>query len=563
MVLFRLPTSLTLIAASGLAIGVCLFAPQGASAQTTLATPTDFGTSPAPMGGSPKDPCGFHKPYGYIGADDITFSAVVSGPANVQLAAEFLIVPSNGSTPLDLTAAAVSGSPALVVVPEDDFTNGVTYAWQVRATDSDEDTSPYTRACHFISDQTIPPEPTVSSATFNSTTTPVAGTEGTFTFSVSGPDVSAVTGFDYVLNNPATGAATGFAAVRMHGTATTAAIRPIVPGVNTVTVDTVDHAGNISQPVTYVFDLGTPPAAADADMNGDGIPDLLTVGGTAGLAPGLWLATGKAKPSVAAETGQLNTPATNIGINGAELGVPSTPSEFDGADVITGQFFAQGFNDVLVYFPSGNSAGGGVILHGTGNGAPLPAVDENVNIPIGSLADANGDNPLQLVNAYTSLYDTGFPDLLAINGDPVNGYYLDYYEDGFAPGILTNTFSIQTPTPDGTEDWNDWTLATLSYPGGVGMFLWNESTGALYLWTGVTFTDNGNGTGSIAYTQYELSSDWNTGQPLTTLEAADFGGSGVPDLWAVTPSGIATAYVVSNLANGTGTITAGEPQNLT
>lgn len=38
---------------------------------------------------------------------------------------------------------------------------------------------------------------------------------------------------------------------------------------------------------------------------------------------------------------------------------------------------------------------------------------------------------------------------------------------------------------------------------------------------------------------------------------------GVPDLWAVTPAGIATAYVVSDLANGSEAITAGMPQKLT
>jgi hypothetical protein len=95
------------------------------------------------------------------------------------------------------------------------------------------------------------------------------------------------------------------------------------------------------------------------------------------------------------------------------------------------------------------------------------------------------------------------------------------------------------------------------------MFLWNQSTGALYLWAGVTFTDNGNGTGTIAYTQYKISADWNKGRPLSTLEAADFDGDGVPDLWAVTPDGVATAYLISCLsATGTAKITAGMPQKL-
>lgn len=270
----------------------------------------------------------------------------------------------------------------------------------------------------------------------------------------------------------------------------------------------------------------------------------------------------EAENSAAAEIGQLDRPATNIGINGSGVGSAFGPSQFDGSQVVTGQFFGQGFQDVLMYYPSGNFAGGGAVLKGTGDGSPLPVGQDSVAIFQGNLADANGDNPLQVVNAYGSIYGTGLPDVLATSGDQIIGYYLDYYAEG-APGSLFNTFAIHTPTPDGAADWNQWTLATLSYSGGIGMFLWNESTGALYLWTGVTFTDNGDGAGTISYTQYQLSSDFNKGQPLSTVEAADFNGDGVPDLWAVTPSGIAIAYLVSNLSvAGTGKITAGMPHRL-
>lgn len=539
---------------------MCLV-PLAASAQTTLPTPTNFGTSPTPLNGKPNDPCGFTAPYGYIGADDVTFSAVATGQPGLGLSAEFLIVPSDGSSPLDFTAAAVGGLPTQIRVPRTDFTDGVTYTWQVRAKDSSGDVSSYTRACHFISDQTFPPAPVVSSATFNPTTSPPAGTLGTFTFSVSGPDAGAVTGFHYQLGLATI--TTGFVPIGPDGTATTAALRSIDPGPNTITVWSVDHGGNLSQTTTYEFDLSTPPPAAEKDMNGDGFPDLVTVGGTPGLPSGLWLATGKPKSSAAAEIGQLNGPATNIGINGSGVGPTSGASQFDGAQVITGQFFGQGFQDVLVYYPSGSFAGGGSVLKGTGDGSALPVGQDSASLPQGSLADANGDNPLQVLNAYGSIYGTGLPDLLATSGDPVNGYYLDYYAEP-APGSLFNTFAIHTPTPDGTADWNQWTLATLSYSGGIGMFLWDESTGALYLWAGVTFTDNGDGTGTVGYTQYQLSSNWNKGQQLSTIEAADFDGDGVPDLWAVTPSGVATAYVVSQLsATGTGKITAGMPQKLT
>jgi hypothetical protein len=322
--------------------------------------------------------------------------------------------------------------------------------------------------------------------------------------------------------------------------------------------------GSVSGAEVDYITAFSPQPEADKDMNGDGVPDLLTVGGTAGLGPGLWLATGKAGQSGAAGKGDLNKPATDIGINGIGFDPGADgPYEFNGAQVITGQFFGDGFTDILVYFPSGNDAGGGTVVAGSGDGSAIEPFSGNAaSIDPETFVDANGDIPLQVVNAYGPLNSIDYPDLLATSGDPVNGYYLDYYE-GSVPSLYSNTFSIRTPTPDGTADWNQWTLATLSYSGGTGMFLWNQGTGALYLWAGVTFTDNGDGTGAISYAQYKVSSSFSKGQPLSTLEAADFDGDGVPDLWAVTPAGIATAYRISGLsATAAATITAGKPQPL-
>ena len=97
----------------------------------------------------------------------------------------------------------------------------------------------------------------------------------------------------------------------------------------------------------------------------------------------------------------------------------------------------------------------------------------------------------------------------------------------------------------------------------MGMFLWNQSTGALYLWRGVTAHDNGDGTGTLSYTQYRISAHWQQGKSLSTLEAADLNGDDVPDLWAVTPDGIARAYLISNLsATGPAKIEPQKPQKL-
>ena len=130
---------------------------------------------------------------------------------------------------------------------------------------------------------------------------------------------------------------------------------------------------------------------------------------------------------------------------------------------------------MLVYYPSGDQAGGGVLLFGQGDGSALwSGSGSQCTISQGFLTDFNGDNPLQVANAYADLYSTGLPDLLAISGDPANGYHLDCYSSG-VPCLLSPAFAINTMTPDGTADWNEWTLATLSDGSGTGMFLWNKS----------------------------------------------------------------------------------------
>lgn len=90
-----------------------------------------------------------------------------------------------------------------------------------------------------------------------------------------------------------------------------------------------------------------------------------------------------------------------------------------------------GVQDVLVYFPTGGDAGGGVVLSGTGDGSPLAGSGHT--IPTGNLADGNGDNPLEVADAYAPVRNTGFPDLITITGDATNGYHLDYSEAGRVP----------------------------------------------------------------------------------------------------------------------------------
>jgi hypothetical protein len=172
-----------------------------------------------------------------------------------------------------------------------------------------------------------------------------------------------------------------------------------------------------------------------------------------------------------------------------------------------------------------------------------------VGIYPGTLTDNNGDNPLQLANAYNSSgHNYYYPDLIGTSGDVANGYYLSYYPNSNFTGGYGFVIQLDTATSTGGRDWNNWTIASTQLPSGTAMFLWNSSTGQLYLWKDVIVTDNGDSTGTLAYTQYLIATNWNQDVTQATLEAADVNGNGVPDLWAVTPAGIVTAYLISKLS---------------
>ena len=281
----RTPARIWSLTAAALAAAACaatLAATPAAAA--ALPTPSAFGTSPAPLSGSASDPCGFTKPYGYIGNDDITFSAVISVPGGGSAAAEFLITPGDGSAPLDYTTGQV--------------TDGLTAVLTVPRTDSP--TGPPTPGRSGRPTAAVTSRPTPRRVTSSQTTTPPppAGrdlvgpsipaarrwprTPGTFTFSVRRPGTGTVA-FDYAVDGQLGAGGTfpgngnSFVRVGASGTATTPTLIPTQPGPNWITVDSVDRAGNVSQPVTYDFVLKSPPPDVRGDLNGDGVPDLAAV----------------------------------------------------------------------------------------------------------------------------------------------------------------------------------------------------------------------------------------------------------------------------------------------
>jgi len=268
---------------------------------------------------------------------------------------------------------------------------------------------------------------------------------------------------------------------------------------------------------------------------------LVTIGAQNGLPSGLWLAQG-------AGNGHVAVSPIDIGINGNGFSSTGSPSDFDGATVITGRFTAGTNQDVLLYYPAGIHAGSGEILRGNGNASALTPGGAPV-LSEGSLSNFNGDNPTQVVNGgNTSGKNTGLPDLLGILGDSANGYGLDLYSAG-APGTYGYPVTLTVNTPDGTADWNNWTIAATQLPttgGGTStaMFLWKKSTGALDLWENLAANTS---TGTLTYDAYPVATRWNTGATIT-LQAADINNDGVPDLWTVGAGRKVTANLFSHLS---------------
>jgi hypothetical protein len=157
---------------------------------------------------------------------------------------------------------------------------------------------------------TVISPPTVSSAGGVYT----VATPATYTFTETG--VGTPVAYQYTLNGGATKTIPA-----PSGTASSA----IVPTRydNQLIAYAVAADGTVSGGTVDDFAARAATPAADKDLNGDGRPDLLTVGDSAGLPPGLWQATGR--PAAGGSAGLVNVPATDIGVNGDGFTIPGSP----------------------------------------------------------------------------------------------------------------------------------------------------------------------------------------------------------------------------------------------
>ncbi|MEV0560741.1 hypothetical protein [Dactylosporangium sp. NPDC050588] len=298
---------------------------------------------------------------------------------------------------------------------------------------------------------------------------------------------------------------------------------------STRAVTAVEPDGTFTDTTTIFFNAAYPPPFADQDLTGDGRPDLLTAGPATGLPQGVWLAAGRA------QRGGLRTPAAGI----AGLSYWPAP-DFDGVQVISGRFTGTSFNDVFVFYPTGPNAGLAMIVPSLDDGGPLDVTGATM-LYAGTMSDLDGNNPIAVANAYDSAASGfAYPDLFGIVGAPGSGYTLDYYPNFNGTGAYYMPNPTPLATPAGGTDWESWRIASKLLPSGTALLLWNGSTGAVHLWTSVTY----DGT-TLHYTDHRLATDWHPDAASVQLtQDAD----GNPVIWTVSTAGVATAYLVKNLS---------------
>ncbi|GAA4617169.1 hypothetical protein GCM10023195_76510 [Actinoallomurus liliacearum] len=547
---------------------------------TTLTMSTTYDrapTLPTHPATSPGGPCQTGAPSAtIIGNDDITFETVASDPDGDSLGTQFVIKNYGGSTVYD-SGDAKTASSALTsysgnvvrlllrheVIQNwhtDGATKAYTYSWYTRTSDG-KLYSPTTGAgssgspCNFTYDPTQPSAPGRAVTTDSDGRAGALGQDGTFTFApcagaLADPPV-ACTGtapnrYVYQINSspPLSVIATG-------GPQTVQVPLSHV-GLNTLTVFALSSGGNPGPTASIDFNVTGPATPyADADLDGDTHPDLLAYG--TGTTPGLWLATGDG-------TGNLNMP-TDIGAAGTGINTAGTPADWNGAQVLHGDFTGNHVQDVIAYYPTGTNAGGTSVLYGNGDSLPLtPVSDSQKNLPAGQFADyslnGDGDNPIDLVAAgNASLTSTGITDLIGIAGDDANGYELDLYAtcgDCDATGYgYYQTLASPADSPDGAGDWKNFSLATAQPGGKTVLFALKKSTGELWESTNPNQdpatpigTSSANG-GTWA----KITAPWTT---APTLVSGDVNTAGKVELWAQSGNN-ATPYTLSasSLAQGT------------
>lgn len=257
------------------AVLACASVPLGTgtarAAATSPSPPTMLGFS---LGTGP-DVCVAGPDRPFIATTMPVLRATVTDPTTASLTFRWSLLDGTVVGEVTTTTLVVGGA-SQVTIPAGDLSDGGTYSWQVRGNGADG-AGPFSPSCEFSVDTTPPGvAPTVTSTDFpRNSFLDVLGRSGQVTFDPNG--VADVVAFQYTL--------TGDAPVTVDtaaGTPLTVRLTPRRDGPLTLTVVSLDRAGNRSPSATYSFfvsraggptgfwrfDEGSGPTVADATGHG-------------------------------------------------------------------------------------------------------------------------------------------------------------------------------------------------------------------------------------------------------------------------------------------------------
>jgi Concanavalin A-like lectin/glucanases superfamily len=508
----------------------------------------------APSSPKANGACGTSSDPNTIGNDDVTFAATqYDKDGDPSLTTTFTILNSSGDSPGTGSSFSVSGgdgssgTSVSSVVPRttilDWNANGGVYHWSAVTKDENGVSGSASTTCYFDWNPSAPgaPDVTVSSPsqaigqTVTATITPPYGCGGTTS--------PCPTSYTYQLGSAAPQTATvGTGSCTSTSCPVTLTINQLGP----ITIDAAGIAATNPGPTGTATVTGTAPSPVyqDGYFSGGTYPDLLTLG--TGTTPSLWLSQGTGNGAVG--------PAVDIGSVGTGINPGSDgPADWVGAQISHGDFTGDGVQDVLAYYPAGNSPGYAQIIPGGGDADTLESVSANdAQIPSVAWEDPYfpnpADIPFSLVAAgNASQTGSGLADLIGIYGDSSNGYELDLFTT--SPGQEGNYGYLQTLTPAATggpdgNPWNDFQLATTQpagNPSAAILFALDTVNGELW-----ESQNPGCPSACSATTLIGMPGTWTqiTGTTPPNLVSADINEAGATELWSVSGS-TATAYTVS------------------
>ncbi|WP_126643418.1 FG-GAP-like repeat-containing protein [Embleya hyalina] len=511
--------------------------------------PTNRRMTPVPVNG------GASGNDGYVGAVNpavggVSLYATVADPDPGQtIDANFVVTEVGNGNPVVHTTGWISkgasGHEARADIPPGILQDGHTYRWAVQTGDGDVP-SAFADGQTFTVDGTPPTQPEITSTDY-----PVAGggktvgDKGVFVFDKATDAASGVDTIEYSLGSTIPVGWAARATLGTDGKWRTDALPVLRWGTNTLWAQSVDRAGNRSQPKAYAFYA---PANVDArpvlgDINGDGRADLLTIDDTGALRMYNTNTDPALGGTIASRTFQ--GPA---GTEDQPSWAGSLITHRGGAGITYDDLYAHAGGQLYRYATAGAGAHGEYFTSGVRDGVTRPDTCVDATRPNGTcaayttdwsrvrqiLAPGNVDNDLSPTRAARL-------DLLTLenNGDGSASLWL-FHGD-------TSAGEFDKAIPLGTADWRNLDLIAPGDATGDGLpDLWarDRTTGKLYQYASKTVTNPTTGAVTVDVTALGdaaartlIGTGFDVAAHPRLTSDGDLDGDGKPDLWSRTPDG--------------------------